>query len=351
MPEVTLAPAIGWRCAKCDVSVAPALLACPACGTLRHAARLRALATEAERAEGAGEPATAIARWEEALALLPPSAGQHATIAARLEALRAAPASPARQAGDKAGDAGASGKKKTGIGAVLAAIGAVLLKAKFAIFFLLTKAKLLLLGLTKMGTVLTMLASFGVYWTLWGWRFAAGFVLSIYVHEMGHVAALKRRGLAASAPMFIPGVGALVRLRQHPRSEWEDADIGLAGPIWGLAAALAAVAGYYVTRAPVWGAIAQTGAVINLFNLTPVWQLDGARGFHAMSRLHRGIALAVVAAALLVSHEGMLVLVALAAGWQLFTPPAKSPDARAVALYSGLVVALVTVAVLALGMR
>ena len=75
--------------------------------------------------------------------------------------------------------------------------------------FLLTKGKLLLFGLSKGTTFLSMLAALGVYWTLWGWKFALGFVLSIYVHEMGHVAAMKRFGLAATAPMFIPGFGAL----------------------------------------------------------------------------------------------------------------------------------------------
>jgi len=35
-----------------------------------------------------------------------------------------------------------------------------------------------------------MLLSADVYWTIWGWTFAVGVVLSIYVHETGHVQAL-----------------------------------------------------------------------------------------------------------------------------------------------------------------
>ena len=58
-----------------------------------------------------------------------------------------------------------------------------------------------------------MLASLGVYWTLYGWPLALGLVLSIYVHEMGHVAMIRRYGSAASAPMFIPGFGAFIQLR------------------------------------------------------------------------------------------------------------------------------------------
>src|SRR6202008_2668926 len=95
-------------------------------------------------------------------------------------------------------------------------------------------------GFTKLGTLLTFAAGLSIYWTLWGWQFALCFLLSIYIHEMGHVAALRRYGIAASAPMFIPGFGALVRLKQSPSSPRENARIGLAGPVWGLGAAIVA---------------------------------------------------------------------------------------------------------------
>ena len=87
-----------------------------------------------------------------------------------------------------------------------------------------------------------MLAAFGVYWTVFGGRFALGFVLSIYIHEMGHVAALMRYGVPATAPLFIPGLGAVIRLRQSFINPREDARVGLAGPIWGCGAALACAA-------------------------------------------------------------------------------------------------------------
>src|SRR4029079_13484890 len=97
-------------------------------------------------------------------------------------------------------------------------------------------------------TVLSMLLSLGVYWTAWGWKFALGIVLSIYVHEMGHVIVLGRYGFRATAPMFIPGLGALVRLRQHVVNPREDAEIGLAGPIYGLGAALVALGLWLATK-------------------------------------------------------------------------------------------------------
>src|ERR1700681_1730159 len=113
-------------------------------------------------------------------------------------------------------------------------------KFKTILLLALTKGKLLLLGLTKISTLLSMLAMFGVYWVAYGWPFAAGIVLSIYVHEMGHVIALRRYNIAATAPMFIPFFGAFVRMKQYPANVVEDSRVGLAGPIYGLGAAVAA---------------------------------------------------------------------------------------------------------------
>jgi Zn-dependent protease len=224
-----------------------------------------------------------------------------------------------------------------------------LLKFKSLLVLLLTKGKLLLLGLTKTSTLFSMLLSVGVYWTVWGWPFAVGLVLSIYVHEMGHVYALNRFGFKATAPMFIPGVGALIRLRQHPVDPREDARIGLAGPIWGLAAALASLAIWLLTRQthapqPIFAAIARVGAWINLFNLLPVWSLDGGRGFRAMSRGQRWLAVAVVGAAWFVTHESLLALIGIVAVLRAVAGPreeaAQGGDTTATIQYAGLVAAL-----------
>ena len=175
-------------------------------------------------------------------------------------------------------------RKKWG---VLGTIGAFLLKFKTLVLLALTKAKLVLLGLTKLNTLLSMLASIGVYWLLYGWKFGLGFVLSIYVHEMGHVTALARYGIPASAPMFIPGFGAFVRLKAYPASAGEDARVGLAGPLWGLGAAVACMGIGQATGSGLFTALARVGAWINMFNLIPIWQLDGGRGFRALTRQHR----------------------------------------------------------------
>lgn len=208
---------------------------------------------------------------------------------------------------------------------------------------LLSKGKLLLTGLTKASTFFSMLLAFSAYWALFGWWFALGLVASIYVHEMGHVAALRRFGIAATAPMFIPGLGAVVRLKQHPASPIENARVGLAGPLWGLGAALGCLLVYALSGAAAWAAIARVGAWINLFNLLPVWQLDGARGFAALSRAQRWMAAAALAIAWIATHEGLLVLLAIIAAARALerNAPARS-DGVTLAQYVVLVAVLST---------
>lgn len=310
-------------CAGCGSQVAAGLLGCPACGRLVHGDELRRLAAEAEAATEAGDRGRAAELWYQALALLPAGIRQRDAIAARIAALGPLDTPPA----------GAAKPHGSHRGAVAGALGAA------ALLFILTKGKLLLLGLTKMSTLLSMLAFVGAYWGLYGWKFAAGIAVSIYIHEMGHVAALRRCGIPASAPMFVPGLGAFVRLHIKPPDARTDARIGLAGPVWGLGAAVAAYLVYLATGAPIWAAITHAGAFLNLFNLIPVWQLDGGRGFHALTRTHRAVAGAFIAAVWAVSHEGLLFLPLVGAGWQFFQPAPEEQDNRALGTYLFLIAA------------
>jgi len=142
---------------------------------------------------------------------------------------------------------------------------------------------LLLLGLTKGGTLFSMLLSAGVYWTIWGWKFAFGIVLSIYIHEMGHVQALQRYGIKATAPMFIPGIGAVIRLKQYRPTPARTPGSGSPARSGDWAPRSRPTS---CTAPPASGCgarIAHFGAWVNLFNLVPVWQLDGARGFRALT--------------------------------------------------------------------
>jgi Zn-dependent protease len=232
----------------------------------------------------------------------------------------------------------ASGRKKWG---VLGTIGAFLFKFKTFLLLALTKGKLVLLGLTKLNTLLSMLASIGLYWALYGWKFGVGFVLSIYIHEMGHVMALARYGIAATAPMFIPGFGAFIRLKAYPANVGEDARTGLAGPLWGLGAALACMGVWVLTGSGLFGALAKTGAWINVFNLIPIWQLDGGRGFRALTRQHRMIVAATALLLWIWTSETMLLIIALASVYRLFTKDApETPDQPVLYQFVGLMAAL-----------
>jgi Zn-dependent protease len=290
-------------CARCGTELSTSALACPACSALVHRQRLEDLARRADAATASNDISAARALWQEARALVPLQSEQHAMIGARLEAL------PFDHVSPPPGTTSAKGSWWARAGGAAVLIGALLIG----------KLKFLMLGLTKLSTLLSMFGFIGVYWSIHGWPLAVGIAGSIYIHEMGHVAMLRRLGIQAGAPLFIPGVGALVMLKEHVTDPIVDARIGLAGPVWGLGAAVAALIVYSATGAAIWLAIAELTAFLNLFNLIPVWQLDGARGFHALSRYDRLIVLGVTALALWATGVGVLWIVGAVAlyraGW------------------------------------
>jgi Zn-dependent protease len=315
------------------------MLACPRCGWLLHGAELTRLATDAEAAETRADHETARRLWGEVLDRLPAGSRQHQVVSARLQGAMAT-----------AGASGAASPPSTPSrkGRWIAGAGAasvLLWKLKFLPLLLFGKLKLLLVGLTKVGTLFSMVASLGVYWAAFGWRFAAGIIGSIYVHEMGHVAALRRRGIAASAPMFVPGLGAFVRLKQSLPDPVTDADVGLAGPRWGTAAALVAQLAGMVWSLPALSAIAHVGAWLNLFNLLPVWQLDGGRAFAALSKAQRLGAGVSVLGVFVVGGDALLLLLAGAGVWRAWTPSPPEGSRRVLFEY------LLLVAILALLIR
>jgi Zn-dependent protease len=330
----------GEACPRCGTQVTAAVLSCPSCGALVHAARLKELAATAEAATAREDLSGALAAWREALDLLPAGTKQRDSISGRVTALSARvekAALPGVANAPAADHKSIIAKSVTGIGAITV----LLLKFKGVVLLLLTKGKLLLLGLGKGSTLLSMLLSLGVYWTAFGWRFALGLVLSIYVHEMGHISMLRRYGIKSTAPMFIPGFGALIRLHQYPQDPREDARVGLAGPTWGLGAALIAWGVYLVSGWESWAAIARVAAWINLFNLIPVWQLDGSRGFASLVRPHRWIAAGAIALAWFLSHESLLVLLLIAAVARAFgSKLPERADPEILAQYAALVLVL-----------
>ncbi len=322
------------RCRACAGVLPAGRLDCPQCHALVHAEALARLAGEAAAAESRGDAPAARVAWREALTLLPADTVQAQRIRARLDATTDAvtdattdaPPARASNAGRAAGALGVA--------------GVLLLKLKSVLFALFANAKLLLLGLTKIPTLLSM----GLWASLIsgrdGWGLGLGVLASIYVHEIGHVAALRRLGIPATAPMFIPGFGAVVRLGAYPMTPREDAAVGLAGPRWGLGAAIAAGVYGALAASPTARAVAGLGAAINLFNLVPVWQLDGARGARPLSRSQRRslAALALVGALLAASWMSAAVGVVMAA--RAPTPEGTAGDAPTFRRFAALIVGL-----------
>ena len=165
--------------------------------------------------------------------------------------------------------------RKKRIGAALAALGAVAAKAK-SLLLVLPKLKLL----TTSGSALVSIAAYGL---IWGLPFAAGFVALLFLHELGHVIQLRREGIKASAPMFIPFLGAVIAAKSMGRDAAAEARVGLAGPVLGSLASLAPLVVWLATGDDFWRALAYIGFFLNLFNLLPVLPLDGGRAMAALT--------------------------------------------------------------------
>lgn len=297
-------------CLKCGTAVAPGLLRCPACGALVFAVQLQRLAQAAENATSEGRLAEATHAWQEALHLLPADAGQRATIEERLQGIGAR---MERGEGRPAKTTGA----KRGVWAGIVGAAALIL----------SKAKLILLGFTKAGALLSLVAFLGIYWREWGWAFAAGMVVSIYLHELGHVFALSRYGIPVSAPMFVPGFGAFVRHGHLPTSRI-GARVAIAGPAAGLVAAALALALFELTGNRYWSAVAYLGALINVANLIPVWLLDGVRVVAPMNGTERGVVVAALIAMTVIARNPFLLLASLGVLVALFFTSRPGPGDR-----------------------
>ncbi len=182
----------------------------------------------------------------------------------------------------------------------LTAIGLLLAKFK-GLLFLLLKVKFI-------GTALTMLLSVGAYALLFPVWFAVGIVVLIWVHEMGHVLQLKREGIKASAPMFIPFLGAFVAMKEMPKNALAEARVGLAGPVLGTLGGLGVLGVYAWTQNPLFLGLAYFNFLINLFNLAPILPLDGGRAVGALSPAFWLLGLAVMAALFFVAPIIFLIV-------------------------------------------
>jgi Zn-dependent protease len=204
---------------------------------------------------------------------------------------------------------------------------ALVVVAKFA-----AKLKFLLLPVLKFLPLLlktggTMVLSIGVYAMYWGWMFALGLVLLIFVHECGHLIVARSFGLKVGAPVFIPFMGALIALKEAPKDAWMEAWVGIGGPLLGTVGAVLCEGLFALSGNPLFRALAYTGFFINLFNLAPIGFLDGGRIVTALSPWLWLVGAAVVIA-MLVLHPNfilaLILIVSLPRLWSLFR--GKSPE-------------------------
>ncbi|HEY1456215.1 MAG TPA: site-2 protease family protein [Candidatus Dormibacteraeota bacterium] len=186
--------------------------------------------------------------------------------------------------------------------------------AALAVWAVIKYGGLLLFKIPAAGTLLTMLVSFGAYALFYGPWFAVALIVMLFVHEMGHVVEIRRQGMRATAPIFIPFLGAAIFQRQHATDALKQAQIGIAGPIAGTLGATVAAVLYTSTQNEVFLLAAWLGFFLNLLNLIPIWQLDGAWILAPVSPWLQVVGFAMIAAAVLVFHfvSIFLILIAIA---------------------------------------
>jgi Zn-dependent protease len=206
------------------------------------------------------------------------------------------------------------------------AVAVALLLLKFG------KGALLLLGKVKfLGTAASMLVSVAAYALIWGWKFGAVFVALLFIHEIGHVIQLRREGVPATAPMFVPFLGAFVAMKQLPKDAAAEARVGLAGPVLGTLGCLIPLAIWQATGENFWQAATFIGLFLNLFNLLPVLPLDGGRAMAALSSWIWGIGFLLFLGVMVVFPSPVMILIIIFGGMETWRrwKQRKSPEALA----------------------
>jgi Zn-dependent protease len=213
------------------------------------------------------------------------------------------------------------------VGAVGAGLIALIAKFK-AILLLLPKIKIL-------ATAGSALVSVAAYSVLWGWQFAVGFVVLLFIHEMGHVVALRRHGIKASAPMFVPFMGAVIWARSLGDDALTEARVGLAGPYFGAAAAAAVAIIGLATNSGLLEALGYIGFLLNLFNLLPVVPLDGGRAMAAMAPWMWFVGFGALVTLEFITPNPILLIICVVAGYDLYHrwQKRRSPTAAQTAYY------------------
>jgi len=304
-------PEVAQKCPRCAREIPAGALECPQCRTLVHGDQMEQLAAHARSLEAHGDLQAAREKWLACLPLLPAHSVQAEWIRNHVRELEAGPS----QAKHPVSGTTPQWAKKLG------PLGPILL------------------ALLKFKSLFSFVAFFGFYWTIWGPKFGIGFAVLILIHEMGHFIDIKRRGLPADMPMFLPGLGAYVKWNALGVSLETRSAISLAGPCAGALAAGVCYLLWHQTGYGLWAALARTGAWFNALNLIPLWIFDGSSATNALSKLERAVVLVVSAALGYALGEWVFGLVAVGMGIRLFTRDAPEEQSNAIAAYFAAVLA------------
>ena len=182
-------------------------------------------------------------------------------------------------------------------------------------------------GLTQFAVAgASMALSIAAYATKAPLPLVIGFALIILVHEIGHAVVIRAKGLRAGVMVFIPFIGGAVTLKDQPRSAYDDAQIGLAGPIAGTFASLVVLQVYKWTNAPLYLAIAAAGFAVNLLNLLPIGMLDGGRISAAVTKWMWVIGGGVLIYKVLKQPNPLMLIVLLLVAFQVYASIQREKD-------------------------
>ena len=304
----TITHSLVRNCPNCGSELPLGALACSQCHVLIYGVRLDQLAKDARALEARGSFPQARELWATSLTLLPHDSKQAAWVKEHLVALDQA------QAGGPESASGPQAASKPPAPNWVKRLGPL---GPFAL--LLLKFKTLFFALFKLKFLFSFLFFIALYVGMFGWRYGLGISVCILIHELGHFIDIKRRGLPAEMPVFLPGFGAYVRWTSLGVTRRQIAQISLAGPLAGWIAAAVCFLLYGKTGDPIWAALARTGAFLNILNLIPVWMLDGGQAAGVLSLAERAALLAAALGIWSYTGEGLFFFVAAGATWRLFT--------------------------------
>jgi len=321
----TSTPDLIRTCKQCSRELPLGARVCEQCHTLVYASELDQLAARANALEAQGQLRQAREQWLKALPLLPRASNQAQWIRDHARALDAAagaaePPEPENKWINKLGPVG-------------------------PIAILLAKGKTLLLAVFKLKFLFSFAAFIGLYWEMWGLKFGVGFAVLILLHELGHFIDIRRRGLPAEMPVFLPGLGAYVKWDALGVPLETRAAVSLAGPFAGLLSAIGCAVVWQTTGNPIWAALARVGAGLNLLNLIPVWMLDGGHAALALRKPQRLLLLTAALALWALLANNIFLLVAIGAAWRLFTKDLPSQSSTRTLVYFVAVMSLLGVVI------